>query len=333
MDRRSLLTAALAGLLGARLLPFAAAPASAQDAPAPFDFEAVVARARAAAAEPYARPLMKMAPPFAELKYDAFRAIRFREDRRLFADGSRGFQMELLPPGHHFQDRIEINLVAADGRVQPIAFSTDYFDFGPDYFPFPDGRAPAGLAEDMGFSGLRFALPINRPGVWDEVAVFQGASYFRAVAHDTLFGLSARGLAIGTAGPEPEEFPIFKSLLGPRAAARRPRPARPGAARQRVGRRRLRLPDRAGRRHRDRRRGGALPASRDRRDRDRAADLDVLLRPGEPRRRRRLPRRRARQRRAAHRQRLRRAPVAAAAQPGAASRPRPSATRTRAPSA
>lgn len=210
MHRRSLLTAALAGLLGPRLLPFAIGPAAAQDAPAPFSFDAVIAQARTAAGEPYARPLMKMAPPFADLRYDAFRAIRFREERRLFADGSRAFQMELLPPGHHFQDRIEINLVAADGRVQPVAFSTDYFDFGADYFQFPEGRAPAGLAADMGFSGLRFRAPINRPGVWDEVAVFQGASYFRAVAHDTLFGLSARGLAIGTAGPDPEEFPIFK---------------------------------------------------------------------------------------------------------------------------
>jgi len=211
MDRRTLLTAALAGLLGARLSPFVPA-ARAQDTAAPFGFESVIAQARAAAAEPYSRPLMKMAPPFADLKYDAFRAIRFREDRRLFADGSRAFQMELLPPGFHFQDRIDVNLVAPDGRVQPVAFSTDYFDFGPDYFPFPDGRAPDGPTEDMGFSGLRFRYPLNRPGVWDEVAVFQGASYFRAVAHDTLFGLSARGLAIGTGGPDPEEFPIFKSF-------------------------------------------------------------------------------------------------------------------------
>ena len=157
---------------------------------------------------------MKMAPPFADLRYDAFRAIRFREDRRLFADGSRAFQMELLPPGFHFQDRIEINLVAADGRVQPVAFSTDYFDFDPDYFPFPDGRAPAGLAADMGFSGMRFRYPLNRPGVWDEVAVFQGASYFRAVAHDTLFGLSARGLAIGTARPGPRGVPDLQRASG-----------------------------------------------------------------------------------------------------------------------
>lgn len=188
------------------------APAFAQDAPAPFGFDAVIAEARAAAGASFTRPMVKMAPPFADLRYDAFRAIRFRGDRRLFADGSRSFQMELLPPGYHFQDKIALNLVAPDGRVQPIAFSTDYFDFHPDYFPFPDGRAPAGLATDMGFSGMRFRFPINRPGVWDEVAVFQGASYFRAVAHDTLFGLSARGLAIGTAGPEPEEFPIFRSF-------------------------------------------------------------------------------------------------------------------------
>src|SRR5688572_10865917 len=132
MDRRTLLTAALAGLIGARL-PALAPGALAQDAAAPFGFDAVVAEARTAATEAYSRPLMKMAPPFADLKYDAFRAIRFREDRRLFADGSRAFQMELLPPGHHFQDRIEINLVAADGRVQPVGFSTDYFDFGADY--------------------------------------------------------------------------------------------------------------------------------------------------------------------------------------------------------
>jgi periplasmic glucans biosynthesis protein len=42
--------------------------------------------------------------------------------------------------------------------------------------------------------------------------VFQGASYFRAVARDSIYGLSARGLAIGTAGPEPEEFPIFRAF-------------------------------------------------------------------------------------------------------------------------
>ena len=170
----------------------------------------MVARAREAATLPYRRPLMKMAEPFADLTYDQFRAIRFRDDRRLFTDGGRAFQIDLMPPGFSFQDRIEIYTVV-NGEAQPIPFSTDYFSFHPDYFPDAGGSTPSDV-EDMGFSGLRFRYPLNRPGVWDEVAVFQGASYFRAIAQGTLYGLSARGLAIGTAGAGPEEFPIFTAF-------------------------------------------------------------------------------------------------------------------------
>ena len=105
-----------------------------------------------------------------------------------------------------------MNLVSG-GVAEPVAVLHRLLRASsPSIFPYPDGRAPAGLAEDMGFSGIRFRHPINRPGVWDEVAVFQGASYFRAVAHDTIYGLSARGLAIGTGGPDPEEFPIFTAF-------------------------------------------------------------------------------------------------------------------------
>ena len=38
---------------------------------------------------------------------------------------------------------------------------------------------------------------------------FLGASYFRALGRDSRYGLSARGLALNTAGPQPEEFPRF----------------------------------------------------------------------------------------------------------------------------
>ena len=211
MDRRTFVNAAIAGLLGAQL-PSLIRPAFAQDAPSgEFSFDTIVARARQTAELPYRRPLMKMTEPFADLKYDQFRAIRFRDDKRLFTDDGRGFQMDLMPPGFYFQDKIEVNLVSG-GVAEPIPFSTDFFSFHPDYFPYPDGNAPEGLAADMGFSGIRFRHPVNRPGVWDEVAVFQGASYFRAVAHDTYYGLSARGLAIGTASPEGEEFPIFTAF-------------------------------------------------------------------------------------------------------------------------
>ncbi len=210
MDRRTLLGAALAGLFGSQLSSLVGR-ARAQDAPGePFDFETVIARARAATGAPFQRPLIELSEPFADLSYDAFRGIRFREEARLFQDGG-GFQMDLMPPGFYYSDRIEVNIVEG-AMTRPLVFSTDFFDFQPRYFPFADGRAPAGLAADHGFSGVRFRHPINSPGVWDEALVFQGASYFRAVARDTFYGLSARGLAIGTAGPEPEEFPLFTAF-------------------------------------------------------------------------------------------------------------------------
>lgn len=42
--------------------------------------------------------------------------------------------------------------------------------------------------------------------------VFQGASYFRVVGPNQVYGLSARGLAIDTALASGEEFPMFKEF-------------------------------------------------------------------------------------------------------------------------
>ncbi len=211
MDRRTFVSSAVAGFLGAGLTSLPrAVDAEATPAPANFDFESVVVRAHDMAALPYRRPLIKLTEPFADLKYDQYRAIRFREDKRLFSDG-RPFQVDLLPPGFTFQDAVDI-FVVKDGAAERVPFSVDYFDFSPDFFPYPDGKAPSKLAQDLGFSGVRIRNAINRPGVWDEFAVFQGASYFRAVAHNTIYGLSARGLSIGTGGPDAEEFPIFTAF-------------------------------------------------------------------------------------------------------------------------
>ncbi len=86
----------------------------------------------------------------------------------------------------------------------------------------------------------------------DEFLVFQGASYFRAVAKGQLYGVSARGLAVRTARPEGEEFPYFtdfwierppenaEQIVDSRAAAepvRRRRVFVHGAAGRRDGRR------------------------------------------------------------------------------------------------
>ena len=175
-------------------------------APKPFDFESVAEIAREMAANPFKYRDAELIGTFGNLTYDQYRGIRFRRDRDPWAGGD--FALDLLPPGSIFHEPVGINLVE-NGVVIPIKFDPRMFDFDPAQYP--DGVDYETLG-DMGWSGFRIRAPLNRPDVMDEVAVFQGASYFRAVARGTLYGLSARGLAIGTGSPEGEEFPMFRDF-------------------------------------------------------------------------------------------------------------------------
>lgn len=172
-----------------------------------FGFENVAAEARDLASKPYVYVDAELIGTFQNLNYDQYRAIRFRRELDPWR-GLKNFSVDLLPPGLIFHEPVDIHLVD-DGLPSKLEFSTDMFNFDPALFP--DGVDPATIG-DMGWSGFRLRAPLNRPDVMDEVAVFQGASYFRAVARDTLYGLSARGLAIGTGSRQGEEFPIFRAF-------------------------------------------------------------------------------------------------------------------------
>jgi len=54
---------------------------------------------------------------------------------------------------------------------------------------------------------------------WRDIRVFLGASYFRGIGKNMVYGLSARGLAIDTGLDSGEEFPVFTKfwLLKPGA--------------------------------------------------------------------------------------------------------------------
>lgn len=189
-------------------LPGAAPGQQAQPAPAtPFDFDALALIAQAAAGETYEAPASTLTGSFADLNYDQYRAIRFRRDRDPWS-GNPEFALDLLPPGLIFHEPVALNLVEG-GLARALPFDARMFDFDPAMFPDGPNYDEIG---DMGWSGFRLRTPLNRPDVMDEVAVFQGASYFRAVARGTQYGLSARGLAIGTGSQQGEEFPIFRSF-------------------------------------------------------------------------------------------------------------------------
>ncbi|TWI01748.1 glucans biosynthesis protein [Luteimonas cucumeris] len=204
MRRREVILAGmslpLAGLVGGSWLRVAAAAPA--DAATPFDDGTVPTLARELAARPFQPPDRALPPALDRIGYDQYRDYRYKADRALWRDAGLPFQAQFFHRGFLHKDRVDIYTVR-DGKAAVFAYATDQFTYG---------RSPVPQAQDLGFAGFRLHAPINRPDYFDEVAVFLGASYFRAVGKGQAYGLSARGLALNTGDPQPEEFPVFKAF-------------------------------------------------------------------------------------------------------------------------
>ncbi|NEX22495.1 glucan biosynthesis protein G [Thiorhodococcus mannitoliphagus] len=179
-------------------------PAPIEGAPGDFTFAAVVGRAEALANKDFEPDRPELPAYLADLDYDHYRDIRFDRDESLWREDGLPFQMQLFPRGFLFKDRVTINVIE-DGVAQPLPFRHDLFDYGKN-------EVPDEMPSDLGFAGLRLLYPINQDAVFDEVAVFLGASYFRAVSKGANYGITARGLAIDTGLPTKEEFPVFREF-------------------------------------------------------------------------------------------------------------------------
>lgn len=199
MNRRSFLGTAAALPLAAL---FRSARALAQES-SPFTRATVVDAARALAAEPFAQPEPPVPENLLQLGYSDYQHIRFKEEQRLFTNPPSGFAVDLLHPGFIYRVPVEINTVE-NGQATKLAFNADMFTY--------QGIEPPAADTPLEFSGFRGRTPLNSPDYMDEFLVFAGASYFRAIARGQVFGLSARGLAIGTADPAGEEFPFFREF-------------------------------------------------------------------------------------------------------------------------
>ena len=275
MRRRDLLAASLA-------LPFAGRPlydamvgaAYAQDKGAPFEAQSVRALARELAQKPYKAPDDKLPDPLKDLTYDKYRMIRFAPDHALWRDEKLPFRLQFFHRGFYYTHRVDIFEVK-DGAAFPIVYSPAMFTFGDQ--PVPD------IKGNLGFAGFRIHGPINRPDYFDEIGVFLGASYFRAVAKGQIYGLSARGLSLNTADPKGEEFPIFKTFWIERPATGASSIVVHALLDSESLAAAYRFTIRPGRDHGLRRRGDAVPARADRATGPRAAHQHVLLRAERPR--------------------------------------------------
>lgn len=172
--------------------------------PKRFNFADVYRRAEALANQPF-QAVDTQVPDFLKnLDYDQYRDIRFKADKSVWRAEGLPFELQFAPLGFLFQDRVVINLVV-DGDVKPVEYANDLFDFGRN--PVPDN-----LPKDLGFAGFKVMYPLHTDSYYDEVAVFLGKSYFRAVGQNQSYGLSARGLAIDTGLSKLEEFPFFREF-------------------------------------------------------------------------------------------------------------------------
>ncbi|HEY8259751.1 MAG TPA: glucan biosynthesis protein [Methylosinus sp.] len=201
LERRDVLKAALTTLV-ATVDPgrASAQPAPAEPAPVPFSRDTVLDLARALAKRPFAAPAADLREPFANLSYEQYVGIKTRPGAALWGGENRGFAIEPLHRGFIFAAPVELYVVE-DNLARRLAYDPSQFDYG--------GLKLGDKPPDIGFSGFRVVT--RREGEREtELALFQGASFYRALARGQLLGVTARGLAIRTADPRGEEFPAFR---------------------------------------------------------------------------------------------------------------------------
>ena len=167
---------------------------------AAFGFDDVARRAADLASRPFSAPQASTPKVLNDLNYDQYRDIRFRPDKAIWK-GSSPFELQFFHPGSYYNHPVRMSEIVA-GVAREIRFDPQLFDYGKNAI---DPKTFRGL----GFTGFRVHFPVNNPKYKDEVLVFQGASYFRALGKDQRYGLSARGLAVDTALASGEEFPRF----------------------------------------------------------------------------------------------------------------------------
>lgn len=201
MKRRDFLKSASA--LAAYGIPLAALlqPASAKSLsrkPQPFDYAWLKGHARHLSGQAFVSHAGELPQSLKDITWDDHQRLQFKPEHSLWRERGVPFQARFFHLGMYQQTPVHLFEVV-DGLATEIPYRSEYFRY--------DGKAKLGkLPEDLGYAGFRIQVP---PKFELDVAAFLGASYFRAVGDQKQYGLSARGLAIDTGLPRPEEFPVF----------------------------------------------------------------------------------------------------------------------------
>lgn len=175
--------------------------AVASTASAKFDYAQLVNQAKKRATQDYQAPTL--VPQFLrDMSADDLSQIQFKRDDALWHADKLPFEAMFYHPGSYYTHAVKVHIVS-DGKVQDYSFNKNRFSY-------PNEDLKNRVPDDVGYAGLRLLHTLNNPKKLDEVMSFLGASYFRALAGDEHYGMSARGLAIDTGNLQKgEEFPDF----------------------------------------------------------------------------------------------------------------------------
>lgn len=148
---------------------------------------------------PFSSAAATLPAELAALDYDGYRDIRYNREAPLWRSDKLPFEANFFHVGRDVVS-VRMNEIVG-GVVKPLRYNPADFNFG-------NNKLDPRTWGDLGHGGLRLFSNLNTPDVKDELAVFLGASYFRGLGAGQRYGLSARGLAVDTTGPQ-EEFPRF----------------------------------------------------------------------------------------------------------------------------
>jgi len=199
-DASSLYEACLPSAFAQEAAP-PAVPGFAFTDPTHFEQGLVIETARNLSKQPFKAPSNDLPEAFRSLTYDQYVGIR-NKTPPIWAAENVGFSLIPLHRGFIFSTPMVINLVA-QGQARRLIYDQTLYDFG-------KLAVPPNLG-DIGFSGFGIQAAQGQDN-FSEIAIFQGASFFRAMGRGQNPGTMARALSIKTADARGEEFPAFRTV-------------------------------------------------------------------------------------------------------------------------
>lgn len=168
---------------------------------ASFSFQHVIARAKQLADQPYQRP--PAIPKYLrKLGYGTYEQIKLKPKHWFWSADHSRFRVGPVSAGYVYDHPITLHVVNESG-VHTIPYARDAFSY-------PTKKLRERIPANLGYAGFQIGYAFGPKHTRRRsFLVFLGASYFRGIGDNEVYGTSARGVAIDTGLATGEQFPRF----------------------------------------------------------------------------------------------------------------------------